>query len=60
MRKQDRFITKRKGLSNAKIRGANNTSVTGESLGNALINSFVDNSIVSSFIKDDSNESEGK
>ena len=55
MRKQDQFITKRKGLSNTRIHGANNTSVAGENLGNALLNSFNDNSVVSSFINDHEN-----
>ena len=42
LRKIDRFIKTETGLTNSKINGANNTSISGQGLGNQLVNSLVE------------------
>ena len=40
LRKRDDFITKRKGLTNSRITGANNTKVSGQNISETLLNSL--------------------
>lgn len=64
LRKVDKFIESRKGLTNSTMSGANNTKVAGQSatskvfdslsgqnIGNSVVNSITENSAVASFIK---------
>ena len=52
MRKVDQYKMKRTGLRNSRIAGANNTSIGIESFGADLLNSVIDNNIITSTIKD--------
>ena len=69
----DNFIETRKGLTNAKISGVNNTSVTGQAISSKLLDSFttqnLENSVINSvtnssplagFIKDQIDKKDGK
>ena len=53
LRKVDDFIKRENGLSNSMMDGANNTRVSGEdSLATDLLDTIVDNHVVTGFIKD--------
>ena len=65
LRKVDRFLHSKKGLTNSKMSGANNTNLngqsannkifqalTGENMGNKAIDAITENSALASFIKD--------
>ena len=52
LRKVDQYKMKRTGLRNSRIAGANNTSIGIESFGANLLNSVIDNNIITSTIKD--------
>jgi len=41
IRKVDQFITQRRGLTNAKMSGANNTSVSGQSIGGQMLEQLI-------------------
>lgn len=59
LRKVDNYVTRKTGLTNAKIQGANNTKVSGESPTSMIFDSLVDNNAVVSFIKDNVNKNGG-
>ena len=52
LRKTDQFIKTEKGLTNSKILGVNNTSISGQGISSQLLNSLVDQNPVASLIKD--------
>ena len=52
LRKVDTFIRTETGLTNAKISGVNNTSISGEGLGSQMLNTLVNENPVASLIKD--------
>ena len=54
----DKFIQTKKGLTNSKIANANNTTISGENLGNQLLNSLTDNNIVSTLFNDNNKKGE--
>ncbi len=56
LRKVDQFIKSEKGLTNPKISGVNNTHVEGESLGNQLLNTLMEQNPLASVIKDSTNQ----
>ena len=51
LRNVDTFIKSRKGLSNAKINGVNNTRVNGSAVGNNKLFDVINNSTISKFTK---------
>ena len=51
LRKLDELVERRKGLTSAKIAGANNTSVSGQKAGNKMLDSLVERNQIASFIK---------
>ena len=51
VRKADNFLTKRTGLTNSKMSGANNTSISGEGLGNKMISELTNSNPVANMIK---------
>ena len=60
LRKIDRFIQKRTGLPNPRMNGANNTSISGQSLEEQMLNKVVDVSKLSNFINsNDENRKSG-
>lgn len=60
LRKIDRLIRRRTGLVNPKIEGANNTSISGQTLEEQMLNKVMDFSKVSNFInKNDKNRKNG-
>lgn len=59
LRKVDNYVTKRTGLTNAKMQGANNTNVKGQSATSKVLDSIVDNNAVANFIKDNVNKDGG-
>ncbi len=56
LRKIDNFIKTETGLTNSRINGANNTSISGQGLGSQILNSFVDQNPVANLIKDSTNQ----
>ena len=60
LRKIDNFIKTETGLTNSRINGANNTSISGQGLGNQLLNSLVDQNPVASLVRDSTNQKGGK
>ena len=58
LRKVDRYVIRRKGLTNSKIVGANNTSVSGQGLGGQLLDQLTNQNPVASMIKDNINKEE--
>ena len=60
LRKIDRLIRRRTGLDNPKIEGANNTSISGQTLEEQMLNKVMDFSKVSNFMnKNDKNQKNG-
>lgn len=58
----DNFIKSEKGLTNSKINGANNTTISGQSnqsFGNKMLDSLAEQNPVASFIKDNINKNGG-
>lgn len=51
IRKNDRFIEKRKGLSNSKIEGANNLKVSGTNTTSPFLSSLTENNMINEMIK---------
>lgn len=62
LRKVDTFVTKRTGLSNSKINGVNNTSISDQNEGieNKLLDSLTQQNPMASFIKNNIDKKEGK
>jgi len=56
----DNYITHRKGLSNAKISGANNTSIGNKGLGNRMLDELTNQNPVASIIKNSIDKQGGK
>ncbi len=59
LRKVDSYITRKTGVTNSKMSGANNTNVSGESVGNKILNSVTENNVVAKMIKDATNKDGG-
>ena len=60
LRKVDRFIQKRTGLPNPRMEGANNTSISGQTLEEQMLNKVVDVSKISNFMNsNDKNQKSG-
>ncbi len=55
----DNFVQSRTGLSSARMEGANNTFVSGQSIGSKFLDSLTQNSSLTNFINDD-NQDGGK
>lgn len=51
MKMKDEYVKQRKGLSSSMMDGANNTRVSGDSTVNKVINSFVGQNDIASFVK---------
>lgn len=60
LQKKDTYITTRKGLTSTKINGVNNTSLSNESTGNKILNSFVNNDTILSAIKNEFDDKKGE
>ncbi len=58
IRKVDKFIKHRNGLTNAKIRGANNKSLSTQEYGNQILEQLTDNNPLSDFLQDSINKSD--
>lgn len=58
VRKVDNFVGQRKGLTNAQIEGANNTSIGGESFKNQVLDQLTSGNPVASMIKNNINNKE--
>lgn len=56
LRKVDRLVSRRTGLTNSRMSGANNTSVSGEIVGNQTLNKLIDQNPVASLIKNNINK----
>lgn len=52
LRKVDDFVTKKTGLTNSKINGVNNTSLSNQSTTNKIFDSIANNSLIDGFIND--------
>ena len=52
----DRLVKRRTGLTNTKIQGANNTSVSGEGFGAQMLNQFTNQSTVANLINNNINK----
>ncbi|MDD4108181.1 MAG: hypothetical protein PHH93_05625 [Prolixibacteraceae bacterium] len=50
LRKADNLVQRRTGLTNSRIEGANNTSISGQSIGNKMLDSLVESNQIASFI----------
>lgn len=50
VKKLDRFVKHKKGLTNAKIEGANNTNISGEGFGNQVLNQLTNENPVANLI----------
>lgn len=50
VRKVDRYVTQRKGLTSSRIQGANNTSISGEGFGAQMLNQLTDQNPVANLI----------
>ena len=59
LRKVDSYITRKTGVTNSKMSGVNNTNVSGESVGNKILNSVTENNVVAKMIKDATNKDGG-
>lgn len=59
LRKVDSYLSRRTGLANSKISGANNKNVSGESVSNKILNSVTENNVVAKMIKDATNKDGG-
>lgn len=62
LRKVDTFVTKRTGLTNSMMDGANNTNISGknQNIGNKVLNSLTNQNPMASLIKDSIDKKEGK
>lgn len=52
LKTNDIYVTRKTGLTNSKMSGANNKRVTGESVGNTIMNNFVENNTFAKIVKD--------
>ncbi len=60
LRKVDKFIKTETGLTSSRISGANNNTISGQGLGNQLLNSLMDENPVASLVRDVTNQKQGK
>ena len=60
LRKVDSFVTKRTGLTNSRINGANNTSLSNQSTTGKIFDSIAGNTLVNGFINDSNGDKDEK
>ena len=58
--KLDSFVTKRTGLTNSRINGANNTSLSNQSTTGKIFDSIAGNTLVNGFINDSNGDKDEK